>query len=203
MSQAPKLPRELRAAAWVALVLSALVGLASAGETQVLVEIHEVKAAASSSKPSFPGDPRMQEAMARAQIQALESMRGPRIAVLVALSFACGLVLVSSARFLWPGPLSRDAMRRIAGGAAIASGVLRTIDGAMTAVVGQRAGAAVAKLSGPLEGLGASESEWFKSMAPVLISGGMIALTVFFAGAFIAVGQYLRSDRARRLLEPR
>jgi hypothetical protein len=92
-------------------------------------------------------------------------------------------------------------MRRIAGGAAIAAGILRTIDGAMSAVVGQRAGTAVAKLSGPFEGLGASDSEAFKSIVPSLFVTVVVLLTILFAGTFVAVGQYLRSDRARRLLE--
>jgi hypothetical protein len=140
------LPRGIRLAAWVCLVLSAFTGFFALQETIKLGHLAELRDQANDvTRFSKDADMIAFARVSEAELAALEPMRDSRSLVLGALSVACAFIFVSSGRLLRPGGVPMERARRLLSGAAIAAAVLRTIDGAQLAVVARRMGPALAQ----------------------------------------------------------
>ncbi len=200
----PALPRRIRFAAAVCLVLSGLTGLLSLKEALELGHLTEVKEARLERLPPM-GDPAMTALTIEAEYAALEPMREPRSLILVALSVACAFTFIASSRLLRPDGLPLESMRRLLGGAAIATAILRTLDGAQLTVVFRRTGFAMA------EGLGKAVNvppelqdpemlAWMKTFMPVFMTTAAVLWTALVAGTFALLGQYFRSERVRQVI---
>lgn len=192
-----QLPHPLRLSAWVAVVVGGLVGFsASGGAMSALspVELSEVLKATSGIRD--PAVREIVEVSVRTELELSGSLRAPRGAVLLLLSFACGLVVVSALRLIYPGGLPRSGMRRIVGGALLAAGLLRTVDGAIQLVVARRTATALSRLTLP----GPTPPEIVEVMAAgyVFVTVGWTALVV---ALLVGAGQYLRSDKAKQLVD--
>jgi hypothetical protein len=184
----------------VCLVLSSLTGLFSLSEALGLGHLSELKEA---SEPSIPlmADKAVAERALEAQFAALEPMREPRALVLAALSVACALVFVSAGRLLRPDGLPLERMRRLLGGASIATAFLRTIDGAQWMVVARRMGLAMAEAMSTLPEFQEPEmAAQVKATVPLLMSGSTVVQTAFVAGTFALLGQYFRGERVRQAI---
>ncbi|WP_257458046.1 hypothetical protein [Archangium lipolyticum] len=193
-----RLPRGIRFAAVVCLVLSSLTGLFALSEALGLGHLSELK---ESSQPriTLMADKAVTERAFEAQFAALEPMREPRSLVLGALSVACALVFVSAGRLLRPDGLPLGRMRRLLGGASIAAAFLRTIDGAQWMVVAKRMGVAMAEAMSTLPEFQEPQmAAQVKATVPLLMSGSTVLQTAFIAGSFALLGQYFRSERVRQ-----
>lgn len=196
--QPQRLPRGIRIAAVLCLILSGLTGMSAVTEASSLTQFSEYKEAVLSNAGRF-GDRESNEHVLRAQFSALEPMRELRTLLLGTLAVVCAFVFVAAGRMLRPGGLPREGMRRLLGGAAIFAAILRTIEGAQWMVVVDRMGAALVK--GPFpEWQDPTSIELIKRFGPAILSAGYIAMTAFVAGAFIILGQYFRSERVRQVV---
>lgn len=192
------MPRGIRIAAWVCLLLSCFTGMFSAIEATGLVHFDEYKQQAQAPRAGFYGDPEVSRRVTEAQLAALAPQRESRVVVLIALSMACAFAFVASARMLRPGGLSRESVRRMLGGAAIATAVLRTIDGAQWSVVTRHMGGTLAELMSTLPEFQApGAAEQVKALVPTLVLGTSLLQTALVAGGFALLGQYFRSERVR------
>ncbi|MDQ3265380.1 MAG: hypothetical protein M3Y59_17270 [Myxococcota bacterium] len=199
MSDKPsQLPSSFRVVTWIALVVTGLIsfwGLAEA--MSVFNPVPLEQPLPQTDAPLV--DPQLVQAMLRAQLDAGAGMRGPRGAVLMFLSFICGLASVSALRLLYPAGLPREGMRTITGGTLLVAGILRTIDGAMQLVITQRTAAALKK---ELEAgrAGSLGLEGQADLLPSVMMAGSLGMTVFMVGTLIGAAQYLRSARAKEIV---
>ncbi len=196
-SPVDRMPRGIRAAAWVCLILSLLSGMLSAVEATGLVHFEEYKQANASRANVFQ-DPAVSRRVHEAQFAALEPQRESRIVILGALSMVCAFAFVASARMLRPGGLSREGVRRMLGGTALTAAALRTIDGAQWAVVVRRMSGIMAEAMVTLpEFRDPLAAEQVKTLAPTLLFFTTALQTAVVAGTFVLLGQYFRSERVR------
>jgi hypothetical protein len=197
-AEAPRpLPWLLRTSTWLCLVLAGLVSLMA---TQELVLLFNFPA----EPPPNVGpqlDPAVVERMWRVQRQSLEGMATVRGLVLAGLVLTTGMSLVGAARLLFPAGLPREPIRRLLAGTALLSGVLRVIDGAQAAVVARRVGVTLAEglNAANVPGADAAAVELARKIGPLFVTGGSILLTAAVAGVFVVYGQYLASERVRKL----
>lgn len=191
------LPSSITRACALALVLSGLVGISSAGDLAQLVHLEELQG--SPPLPLFP-DEDANARVHRAQVSALEQLRTPRAFTVGVLSLFCGLTLVGAVRMLRPGELPREGIRRLLSGSLLWCGVLRTVAGAEDAVILRRTLLAVSEILQRDAQLPAEAAESLRTLAgwmgPLIAS----ALTAVMAGGFIFLAQYFRSARVRQLL---
>jgi hypothetical protein len=110
---------------------------------------------------------------------------------LVGLSLACALTFVGARSMLRPLGVPREGVRRLLAGAALAAGVLRTVDGAQLAVISHRQGAAMAKLFAALH---------LFPLGAEFTVGIAIFQTFVIAGGFLLASQYFRSDGVKRTI---
>lgn len=191
------LPRSIRLAAVLCLVLSGLTGLSAASEAMGLGQLEEARQAELPSAPAL-GDPQVLKKVMEAQLSALESMREPRALVLGALSVACAFIFVSAARLLRPAGMPLESMRQVLGGAALVAAVLRTVDGAQWAVVVKQAAQALMKAGSHLPGAdGVPLTPQMQALFPMLLTLLIALHTALVAGSFLLLGQYFRSERVR------
>jgi hypothetical protein len=181
----------------VCLILSVLVSLRSVQEAVALPRLAEMREGLTTSKLPFVQNAEAAKAFVDAQLRAVEPMRETRTLILIALTFASSLCFVAAARFLRPGPLSREAMQRLLARTALATAVLRTLDGAQQAVVARNA----ARLAGRalLEAQGASE-EAIAAAAPLvspMMVGMAVVLTVILVGSYTFFFQFFSRETAR------
>jgi hypothetical protein len=194
------LPRRIRVAAVLCLVLSGLTGLSAASEAMGLGQLSEAREAGLPSSPAL-GDPKVLERMVDAQISALESMRELRALVLGALSVACAFIFVSAARLLRPAGMPLESMRQVLGGAALVAAVLRTVDGAQWAAVVKQIAQAMMKAGSQLPGTdGVPLPPEAQALFPMLLTGLIALHTALVAGSFLLLGQYFRSERVRSVI---
>lgn len=180
------------------MIVGGLVGFAASGGAIAAVNPGDLaETLKTTSAISDPTVRQMTEVAIRTEFEMSESLRAPRAAVLFLLSFVCGLVVVSAMRLLYPAGLPRSGMRRITGGALLFAGVLRTMEGAIQLVVAQRTAAAFSKLDLPPELSGPVAADKLMSGAVLVLTVGW---TVVLVGALVGVGQYLRSDRAKKIV---
>ncbi len=194
----PPLPRRIRFAAVVCLVLSGLTGLFALSEVMSLGHLSELK---ETRQPqlSMLGDPVVTQRAFEAQLSALEPMRESRSLVLGALSVACAFTFVASGRLLRPGGLPLERVRRLLGGASIAVALLRTIDGAQWAVVARRM--AVTLVDALRQQPEFQAPEMAAQLEPTVLffmSATTMLQTALVAGTFALLGTYFRSDTVRQ-----
>jgi hypothetical protein len=198
----PLLPRRIRFAAAVCLVLSALTGFSALREALELGHLGELRDEVSNlSRFSKDPDVLIAAHISEAQIAALEPMREPRSLVLGALAVACSFAFVASGRLLRPAGLPVERMRRIVAGSAILAALLRTIDGAQWAVVARRIGPVMAEHLSTLPAFqNPQAAAQLKAMLPGIASGMAMVMTAFIAGTFALLGQYFRADSVRQAI---
>lgn len=201
-SPTPLLPRRLRFAAAVCLVLSALTGFSALRETLELERLGELRDEVSNlSRFSEEPDLIVAARITEAKIAALEPMREPRSLVLGALAVACSFAFVASGRLLRPGGLPLERMRRVLAGSAIIAALLRTIDGAQWAVVARRIAPVMAQhLSALPMFQEAQVAAQLKATLPGIASGLAMVMTAIIAGLFALLGQYFRSESVRQAI---
>lgn len=201
-SPTPLLPRRLRFAAAVCLVLSALTGFSALRETLEMEHLGELRDEVSNLS-RFSKDPDLIVAarITEAKIAALEPMREPRTLVLGALAIACSFAFVASGRLLRPGGLPLERMRRVLAGAAILAALLRTIDGAQWAVVARSIAPVMAQHLSVLPMFQEAQvAAQLKATLPGIASGFAMAMTALIAGLFALLGQYFRSESVRQAI---
>ncbi|MFP2907941.1 hypothetical protein ACLESD_23400 [Pyxidicoccus sp. 3LFB2] len=198
-SRSSGLPRGIRFAAMVSLVLAAFTGWSALREATELAHFYEVRELhLENAPPAWMGDRDVIQQVVRTQYSALEPMREPRAVLMGLLSIACAFVFVSAGRMLRPDGLPREGMRKLLGRAAITVAVLRTIDGAQFAVVSRRMGTVLAESLGKLpENQDPVAAQVVSSIAPWFAVGLSVFGTVLVAGTFALLGQYFRSDSVR------
>ncbi|MFP2925273.1 hypothetical protein ACLESO_08650 [Pyxidicoccus sp. 3LG] len=198
-SRSSGLPRGIRFAAMVSLVLAAFTGWSALREATELAHFYEVRELHMENEPpAWMGDRNVIQEVVRTQYAALEPMREPRAVLMGILAVACAFVFVAAGRMLRPDGLPREGMRRLLGRAAIAVAVLRTIDGAQFAVVSRRMGTVLAQTLGKLpENQDPVAAQVVNNIAPWFAMGLSVLGTVLVAGAFALLGQYFRSDAVR------
>ena len=194
----PPLPRRVRFAAVVCLVLSGLTGLFALSEVMSLGHLSELR---ETKQPqlSVLGDPAVTQRAFEAQLSALEPMRESRSLVLGALSVACAFTFVAAGRLLRPGGLPLERVRRLLGGAAIAAALLRTIDGAQWAVVARRM--AVTLVEALRQQPEFQAPEMAAQLEPTVLffmSASTMLQTALVAGTFALLGTYFRSETVRQ-----
>ena len=194
-----RLPRGIRHAAAVALVLSGVTGLFSASEVMGLGRLSELKEA-SRSQAVILGNPELGAKALDAQISALESLRESRALLLVGLCMACAFIFVSSGRMLRPAGLHRENVRRVLGVSTLIAAGLRTIDGAQWAVVARRMGTAMAEAMAHVPEFQAPEAAPMRASIPLILQGGTVLQTFLVASTFLLLGQYFRSERVREAI---
>jgi hypothetical protein len=140
------------------------------------------------------GDPALALSVLKTQAQALEGMRVGRTLALFALAVACALASVAAARMLRPQGLPREALRRLLSGSLLAAAILRTVDGAQSAVVARRVATQVGLLAKP------ETREALREALPTLMVGFTALHTALMAGLMLFLGQYFRSERVREQL---
>jgi hypothetical protein len=198
-----RLPRRIRFAAVVCLLLSSLTGFTALRGALELERLSQTKDEAHYdilrfSQEKEPQKERVLAArMVVAHLTAVEPLRESRTLVLGALAVACAFVFVSASRVLQPGGLPLERVRRLLGGAAITTALLRTIDGAQEAVVSQRLGLALADILATLPEFQAAPQFDLKASLPGLALLISVGLTALIAGTFALLGQYFRSDSVR------
>jgi len=198
-SRSGELPRGIRFAAMVSLVLAAFTGWSALREATELAHFYEVREIhLENEPPAWMGDRNVIQQVVRTQYAALEPMREPRAVLMGVLSLACAFVFVAAGRMLRPDGLPREGMRRLLGRAAITVAVLRTIDGAQLAVVSRRMGTVLAESLGKLpENQDPVAAEVVSTVAPWFAVGFSVLGTVLVAGTFALLGQYFRSESVR------
>jgi hypothetical protein len=179
------MPRGIRFAATACIILSAVVGFLAASETWGLFRLDEL---GEEAWPLPSENPSAQKALDEGwaeyrqhTIAAINGMREARALTLVGLSLACALTF----------GLPRERVRRLLVGAAVAAGVLRTVDGAQLAVISQRQGAAMQKVLAALH---------LFPWGAGLTMGFAIFQTFVIAGGFLLASQYFRSERVKRII---
>lgn len=205
VSPSQGLPRGIRLAAWVCLVLSAFTGFFALQETLKLGHLAELRdQAINVTRFSKDADLIAFARVSEAELAALEPMWESRSLVLGALSVVCAFVFVSSGRLLRPGGVSLERARRLLSGAAIAAAVLRTIDGAQLAVVARRMGPALAQFISTRPAYHEAETAaQLEAGMAWLASLTMMGFTALIAGTFALLGQYFRSEHVRQVIVAR
>jgi hypothetical protein len=198
-SPSQRLPRGIRFAALVCLVLSGLTGFSALKDTVVLGQLSELKDKANNvARFSQEKELVLVARLEEAQLTALEPLRDSRTLILGALSMACAFVFVSAGRVLKPGGLPLERVRQMLGGAAIIAALLRTIDGAQEAVVARRLWLALADILLTLpEFETAPHTAELKASLPGIALVLSVGMTAVIAGTFALLGQYFRSQHVR------
>lgn len=194
----PRLPRGVRAAALALFLLSSFTMMSSLQDLMVLSQPDALREAlarpgAAQRRGAFDVDPALQRRALETQLSALEPMRGSRSLLLVGLAGACFLCIGAAGHLLRrAGPLPREGMRQLLGRAAIVAAVLRTIEGAQTAVVWRRLGPELIQ--------GTPGAEQLQYVEPSYFAAAAMLYTALVAGTFLLLGQYFRSERVRALV---
>jgi hypothetical protein len=199
-------PRGIRYVAVTCIILSAMVGYYAAAETWVLFRPEDQGAHSSILQPENPELRQAVDEKTRqaedARRAAYASMRDARALTLAALSVACALAFVGATRILRPFGLPREGVRRLLVIAASAAAVLRTVDGAESAVADKRYAQALGQAFLSLPKV--DEARPYAILAPLLPRMGVgiaIGATIVIAGAFGLVSQYFRSERVKKIVE--
>jgi hypothetical protein len=202
-SRSGGLPRGIRFAALVSLVMAAFTGWSALREATDLARFYEVRERhLESDYPAWMGDKSVLQDVLRTQYAAMEPMREPRAVLMGALCVACTFVFVAAGRMLRPEGLPRDGMRQLLGRAAITVAVLRTIDGAQFAVVSRRIGTTMAESMSrlPQQPPDPVAAEVVRTVMPWMAMGMSVFATALVAGTFALLGQYFRSDSVREAI---
>ncbi|RKH40491.1 hypothetical protein [Corallococcus sicarius] len=199
------LPRGVRFAAALCLVLSTLTGMLSCSEASVMMNFEQHREAQRERPTTLSllgKDPAVTQAIMEAQLSALSPMRESRALVLCGLTVACTLLFFASSRMLRsPEGIHRDGFRQLLGGAGIFAALLRTIDGAQWTVVARHTSQAMVEgLKGLPEFQDPLAADQLRALVPSLMTVSAVLPTVLVAGAFAMLAQYFRSERVREVI---
>jgi hypothetical protein len=196
------MPRGIRFAAMLSLVLAAFTGWAALTEAVRLAHFYETRELHLEQAPLVSlGDPLVDRRLVESLYSALEPMREPRAVLLGILAVACAFVFVAAGRMLRPDGLPRGGMRQLLSRAAITVAVLRTIDGAQSAVVARRMGQTLVESLNTLPmGKDPLTLEMLRDLLPWFGLGLSVVGTALVAGTFALVGQYFRSEAVREAI---
>ncbi len=196
------MPRGIRFAAMLGLVLAALTGWVALTEATELAHFYDARERHLDKGPLVSvGDPATERRLMETYYAALEPMREPRAVLMGGLAVACAFVFVAAGRMLRPDGLPRDGMRRLLGRACITAAVLRTIDGAQFSVVSRRLGVVMADAMSKLpENQDPVAAELLSTVVPWFGLGLSVLGTALIAGTFALLGQYFRSEAVREAI---
>jgi len=194
----PPLPWKARAALLVCTLLAGLVGLSASEDMVRLRRLSEVQLLLPRSPLISAEVMKQAEEVARA---SLFGMRGPRMVVLALLTIACTATFIAVLRVWKPLGLPRAGVLKLTSFAALACGLLRTIEGAQQAVIVRRIAFVLAAGVGQgSEAIPDPEvARAFARLLPDLEVAAHVAWTLLIAGTFVTLSQYFRSPRAREL----
>ena len=194
------LPTPVRYATLAAIALGAIVSFSAARELPLVIasptidtpemDLGPFKALVSDEKTVREAG----KAAFRAQLTAIESMRLSRSIILLALSTSAALVFVAALRIRWPGGVTRRGVSKLLGVSAVASALLRTLDGAQLLVIVRRGIVALDKV---IARSAATELQMPVELNLAIYSAVSIALTVFVVALFLLLGAYFRSSRVQ------
>lgn len=196
------LPGAVRFAALAAVALGALVSFSAARELPLVLASADLDTPELDLGPfrAFVVDEKTVrdagKAAFRAQLSAIESMKGTRSVILLALSTSAALVFVAGLRLRWPGGIARRGVARLLGVSAAVSALLRTLDGAQALVIVRRGTAALDRV---LASSASPELQLPPGLNVALYSALSVGLTVTVVGLFLALGAYFRSARITEL----
>jgi hypothetical protein len=199
VSPTPGLPRGVRLAALLSLLIAAPMGFLALSESLTLGQLAEHREALTTPTFSIVRDRALDARIAQAQYNALAPQRESRALVLGALSVACAFLFVSAGRILRPDGLPLERIRRMLAGSALAAAVLRTIEGAQTAVVAKRMAPLLIEAMKTLpafQGPAAQELDAVSWIMPATTA----VFTAFVAGSLVVLGQYFQSDSVRHAI---
>lgn len=190
------LPAGLRRTTLATLVVAALLGFGTAQDVTALLSASDRKLDFASVNPPVMREGL--EAMAQAQAAGYASMRGSRLAILIALWALSTFAFVGALRLLRPNGAAREAVRRVLGTTLLVGAVMRTLDGAQSAAIARRAGREFDAL------LVAKGSElpggWPDGFATFASTAGSMLLSLVVGGTLLMLSRYYRSDRVRELI---
>lgn len=132
------------------------------------------------------------KAQERATLSAIEAMATPRAIVLGLLAISALVVFVTSLQIRWSMDAPPAALARRLGVAALASAVLRTLDGAQQLVIARRAAEANGRA---LLGAGTPDAETMVAMTRTVVSVVSVGWTLLIVAFFVALGTYVRSSK--------
>ncbi|GMU00029.1 hypothetical protein KH5H1_41480 [Corallococcus caeni] len=199
------LPRGVRIAAALCLVLSSVTGFLACNEASVMMNFEAHREAQREHTPALAllgKDPAVTQAIMEAQLSALSPMRESRALVLTGLTMACTLLFFASSRMLRsPEGMPRDGFRQLLGGASIFAALMRTIDGAQWTVVARHTSQAMVEgLKGLPEFKDPAAAEQLHALVPSLMTLSAVLSTVLVAGGFALLAQYFRSQGVREAI---
>ncbi|RKH15523.1 hypothetical protein D7Y13_15325 [Corallococcus praedator] len=204
VSRPGALPRGLRWAASICLVLSALTGMLSCNEASVLMEFEKHRTLQLERVPTLGllgKDPAFAQRIVEAQLSAMEHVREPRVAVLTGLTLVCTLLFFASSRMLRaPDGMPREGFRQLIGTAGILAAVLRTIDGAQWTVVAQRTSVVMVEGFKKLPEFQDPVTADLLPVVPYLLMATSVLPTLLVAGGFALLAQYFRSEGVRDVI---
>ncbi len=183
---------------WLALLLSGMVGFGAAQGVAQVSQLERLKSIEPPVSP-FADSESMRaagKAMLAAEISGLEGMRTSRGFILMALSVTAALVFVSAIRMLRPGAIPREGIRQLLGGTAIASAVLRVLDGAQLTAIARRMGAAGDRIlrNAPATELPGGYPDGMMEWSLMIVSG---LFTLFVVASFFGISVFARSEGLR------
>ena len=196
-----ELPRRMKRAAVLCVVLSGLFGVFSGGESIAVARADDAQEREPSRLdqlgPLSPQQTReINEKISVAQHTALEGMRSFRVFVLAGLFLSCALCFVASGRLVRPLGASRESMRKLLVGSAVAVAAFRTLDAAQGAVIWGKVGAAYAKVTAALP---ETDPAVAGHLQPFIV-GAYLVWSAGVVGAFLLLSQYFRQPHVRTFL---
>ena len=177
----------------VAIICMLVSGVSGAASVSAAVALSDRGLRSAESLPRGTPTADLFARMAEAHARASKPDRHARAALLVVLAISMFFTFVCAGRVLRPAGLPREGIRRLLCGAALASAILRTVDGAADAAVALRFARFAAQLIPP----GSGQSPPDSVLTPTLTVGTSIVQTVLVAGTLAIVAQYFRSARVK------
>jgi hypothetical protein len=198
MTPSTKSPPLLRVILLTAIGLGVMVSVSASQEAALAMSVESLTPREFSLGPlkGLLTITQAQEAALRAQeratLSAIEAMATPRAIVLGLLAVSALLVFVTALQIRWSIDAPPAALARRLGIAALASAVLRTLDGAQQLVIARRAAEANGRA---LLGAGAPDSETVIAVTRTLVSAVSVGWTLLIVAFFVALGTYIRSPK--------
>jgi len=207
------LPRGVKLCAILALVLGTCSGMNATSNALGLLQSGD-PISRTAKPPETPEEERVLQAAEAVQLshsRAVRPFKGARVASALLLSVATMFTLVIALRVLVPAGLNRRRLLRTLSTVTIATAVIRTVDGAMDFVVARKTAKPILELTrarmetDPATANSEEVARMFNDMAGTLagwIPMATALMTLLVAGAFLGIGQYLRSQRVMGAFPP-
>lgn len=132
------------------------------------------------------------KAQERATLSAIESMAPARTLVLGLLAASAMVVFLTSLQIRWSAEAPPAKLAKRLGVAALASAVLRTLDGAQQLVIVRRAAEANGRA---LVVSGVADAEALGAVTRALVSIVSVGWTALIVAVFVVLGTYFRSAK--------